>query len=110
MPAGVCPPLRSIRLASLDVSLDTTHVDIRTGVLVCKEVGGRDFGVGALHLTPGGFETRRYGGGGVSALDDDTAEARSARDPTVARTRESCIPWERWLGSCVRPCRGSLRM
>ena len=108
MPAGVCPRCVSIRLASLDVSLDTTHVDIRTGVLVCKGVGGTDVCGRGPRLTPGGCDTRRYGG--VSALDDDTAEARSARDPTVARKRESCIPWERWLGSCVRPCRGSLRM
>ena len=52
MPAGVCPRYVSIRLASLDVSLDTTHVDIRTGVLVCKWVGGRDFGARSPASTP----------------------------------------------------------
>ena len=40
MSAEVCPRCVSIRLASLYVALDTTHVYIRTRVLACEGVDG----------------------------------------------------------------------
>lgn len=41
MPTGVVLRYVPIRLASMNIALDTTQCGIRTGVRLCKWVGGR---------------------------------------------------------------------
>ena len=75
MSAEVCPRCAAIRLASLDVALDTTYIDIRTAVLVCKGVDGTD---------GGGFDGLSDGGAKRARVTDCWFTAHTRRQPPLA--------------------------